>query len=142
MKHDLIAKVEIIINAPINMVWEALIDPKLTKEYLFGTDTVTDWKIGSPIIWKGHWQGKTYEDKGEILKIVPEKLLEHTYWSSMSGLPDEKQNYKKVTYELMEENGNTKLILTQNNNSTEEDKNHSEQNWKMVLEGLKKLLEK
>lgn len=142
MNQNLIAKVEVIINAPINKVWEALTDPKIIKQYLFGTEVVTDWKVGSPIIWKGVWQGKPYEDKGKILQITPEKILETTYWSGMSGLPNEPKYYKKVTYELTESNGYTKLILTQDNNSTREDKNHSEQNWKMVLDGLKKLLEK
>lgn len=142
MDEKLIAKVEVVVNAPIAKVWEALTDPKIVKQYLFGTEVVTDWKVGSPIIWKGVWQGKPYEDKGEILQMIPEKLLETTYWSNMAGLPDRPENYKKVTYELGEENGSTKLILTQDNNPTEEDKNHSEQNWKMVLDGLKKLLEK
>jgi uncharacterized protein YndB with AHSA1/START domain len=142
MGQNLIAKVKVTVNVPTNKVWEALTDPELIKQYLFGTEVVTNWKVGSPIIWKGVWQGKTYEDKGEILRMIPEKLLETTYWSGMAGLPDKPENYKKVTYELMEENGNTKLILTQDNNSTEEDKNRSEQNWKVVLGGLKKLLEK
>jgi uncharacterized protein YndB with AHSA1/START domain len=74
--------------------------------------------------------------------VIPEKFLETTYWSSMSGLPDLPENYKKVTYELTPENGATKLTLTQDNNSTEESKKHSEQNWEMVFDGLKKLLEK
>lgn len=142
MDKNLIAKVEVTVNAPINKVWKALIDPKLIKQYLFGTEVATDWKVGSPILWKGVWQGKIYEDKGKILKIVPEKLLETTYWSSMSGLPDTPANYKKVTYELKEDKSITTLTLTQDNNSTEEDKNHSEQNWTMALEGMKKLLEK
>jgi len=139
---NLTARVEITINAPLVKVWEALTSPRLIKEYLFGTDVVTDWKIGSPIIWKGVWQGKAYQDKGKILQVVPNKLLETTYWSGMAGLADIPENYKKVTYELMEIGDNTKLTLTQDNNVTEEDKNHSEQNWKMVLDGLKKLLEK
>lgn len=143
MKQNLIAKIEVTIKAPINKVWEALTNPKMIKKYLFGTQVVTDWKVGSPIIWKGVWQGKDYEDKGKILQIITNKLLETTYWSGMAGLADIPENYKKVTYELMEIGGNTKLTLTQDNNLTVEveDKGHSEQNWKMVLEGLKKLLE-
>ena len=142
MKPNLIAKVEVSINAPVDKVWEALTNPVLIKEYLFGTEVVTDWKVGSPIIWKGVWQGKNYEDKGKIIGLVPEKLLETTYWSGLSGITDIPENYKKVTYELVEMGVSTKLTLTQDNNKTEEDKRHSEQNWKMVLDGLKKLLEK
>lgn len=142
MDNKFIANVSITIDASPAKVWEALTNPELIKQYLFGTEVVSDWKIGSTIIYKGVWQGKAYEDKGTILNIMPEKLLESTYWSSMSGIPDVPENYKKVTYALTPENGSTKLTLTQDNNATQEEKNHSEQNWKMVLDGLKKLLEK
>ncbi len=134
-------KVTSTISAPPSRVWEALTKAELIKQYLFGTETITDWRKGSAIVWKGSWQGKRYEDKGKILKIEPEKVLETTYWSSMSGLEDKPENYKRVTYELSPENAGTRLTLTQDNNATEDEKNHSEQNWKMVLEGLKKLIE-
>lgn len=142
MNQNLIARVEVTIKAPVTKVWKALTEPKMIEQYLFGTEVVTDWKTGGSIIWKGIWQGKPYEDKGKILQIIPEKLLETTYWSGVSGLSDEPENYKKVTYELEESKGNTKLFLTQDNNSTEEEKKHAENNWKIVLDGLKKLLEK
>ncbi len=35
----------------------------------------------------------------------------------------------------------TKLTITQDNNATEDEKMHSEQNWKMMLDGVKKMLE-
>lgn len=142
MNNELTSQVTITINAPVAKVWEALTTPALIKEYLFGTEVVSDWKEGSPITYKDVWQDKAYEDKGVILKIVPEKLLESTYWSSMSGTADIPENYKKVTYELAEEHGTTKLTLSQDNNASEDEKNHTEANWKTVLEGLKKLLEK
>ena len=87
------------------------------------------------------WEGKAYEDKGEILGVEAEKRLVSTYWISMGGLPDKPENYKTVTYELAGENGGTRLVITQDNNATGEEAWHSEQNWTMVLEGLKRLLE-
>lgn len=141
MNDPYIVKVSTLIHAPASKVWEALTKPELIQQYLFGTQAITDWRVGGPIRWKGEWQGKTYEDKGTVLQVVPESLIETTYWSSMSGLPDTPENYKKVTYELKPEYGGTLLTLTQDNNTSEEDKNHSEQNWKMVLEGLRKLVE-
>jgi hypothetical protein len=33
------------------------------------------------------------------------------------------------------------LTITQDNNNSEEDARHSEQNWQMVLGGIKKLVE-
>jgi hypothetical protein len=35
----------------------------------------------------------------------------------------------------------TRLTITQDNNDTQEEADHSKQNWAMVLEGMKKLLE-
>jgi uncharacterized protein YndB with AHSA1/START domain len=136
-----IAKVTITINAPTTKVWEALTKPELIKQYLFGTDVSTDWQVGSPISYKGVWQGKAYEDKGKVVQFDPGKLIVSTFWSSLEGLPDTPENYKTVRYELIGESNRTKLILTQDNNDSEEDARHSEKNWQMVLDGMKKLVE-
>jgi len=141
MKNTFIAKSTITINAPAAKVWEALTTPALIKQYFFGVDVVTDWKVGSPIIYKGQWQGKSFEDKGKILKFEPEKLLVSTHWSPLSGVPDSPENYHTVTYELSQHGSNTQVTLTQDNNASEEEKADSERNWKMMLDGLKKLLE-
>ena len=139
--NSLIAQVTILINAPAKRVWDALTKPELIKQYLFGTIVITDWQVGSPIIYEGQWQGKTYQDKGTVMQIEPGKLLVSTYWSSMEGLPDIPESYKTVRYELLPEGLGTRLTVTQDNNATPEDTNHSGENWKIVLDGIKKLLE-
>ncbi len=143
MNTSLVAQAFITVNASPAKVWEALINPDMIKQYLFGTEAVSDWKVGSSITYKGVWEGKHYEDKGMVLEVIPEKLLVSTYWSNMSGVPDIPENYKKVTYALTPaEGGGTTLTIIQDNNTTEESKAHSEGNWRMVLEGLKKVVEK
>jgi uncharacterized protein YndB with AHSA1/START domain len=129
------------INAPASRVWNAITNPELIRKYLFDTEVISDWKVGSPILYKGEWQGQAFEDKGEILDIQPEKLFVSTHWSPLSGVPDLPENYHTVTYQLSERNGKTEVTIAQDNNSSEEEKEHSEQNWKAVLEGLKKLVE-
>jgi uncharacterized protein YndB with AHSA1/START domain len=114
----------------------------MIKQYLFGTEAISDWKVGSAITYRGVWQGKTYEDKGKILQMIPEKLLVSTYWSSMSGEADTSENYKNVTYELVSENNQTTLTISNDHNASESDRDHSAKNWDMVLSSLKKLLEK
>jgi len=141
MKQNFIAKATITISAPASRVWDALTKPDLIKKYLFGTEVTTDWRVGSPITYKGSWEGKTYEDKGKVLQVEPGTLLVSTYWSSMSGLPDVADNYKTVRYELAPQGGGTRLTIIQDNNATHEEAVQSEQNWKMVLEGIKKLIE-
>ena len=137
----LTARQSIFIRAHPGIVWKALTDPDMIRQYLFGTEAVSDWKVDSPIRYRGVWEGKPYEDKGVVLAARPGKLLETTYWSSMSGLPDLPKNYKKVSYRLRPEKDGTRLTVTQDNNASREEKDHSEKNWKMVLEGLKKVVE-
>jgi uncharacterized protein YndB with AHSA1/START domain len=139
--QKVIAKATATINAPASKVWDALVKPELIKQYLYGTDVTTDWKVGSPITYKGVWQGKAYEDKGKVVQFVPGKLIVSTFWSSLESLPDTPENYKTVRYELAGQGNQTLLTITQDNNASEADARHSEQNWQMVLGGIKKLLE-
>ena len=142
MKEALMTKDSITINAPAARVWEALTKPDLIKQWFFGVDTQTDWKVGSPIVHKGEFQGKPYEDKGKIVRFEPGKVLEHTHWSAGSKLADSPENYQHVTYSLNEQNGKTELTITEVNLPSEEVKEMSEKSWKMVMGALKKLLEK
>lgn len=138
---DLIAKVQIEVNAPIEKVWNALINPKAIKQYMLGADAVSEWKEGSSIVWRGEWNGKKYEDKGKILKLIPERLIRYTHFSPLTGLPDAPENYHVVTIELASNDVGTSVSLTQTNNPTHETLQHNEQGWKMMLDGLKKYLE-
>ena len=142
MEKKLSAKIHTDIHAPASKVWDALTNPEMIKQYFFGVDVVTDWKEGSPILYKGEWEGKYFEDKGNILKSVPEKLLLCNYWTSFSGLPDIPENYQNVSYELSPVKDGTRLTITQDGIASEESRKHSEQNWNMVLNSLKSLLEK
>jgi uncharacterized protein YndB with AHSA1/START domain len=141
MNSQFTARATTTINAPVSKVWQALVNPELIKQYLFNTDVISDWKVGSPITYKGEWQGKTFEDKGEILEIEPEKILKSTHWSPLSGVPDGPENYHTVTYTLSGKGDSTEVMITQDNNATEDEKAHSEKNWQTVLKGMKDLLE-
>lgn len=142
MSANLIAKVTITIAAPASEVWNALTDPEQIKQYFFGSEAVSDWKEGSKLEFKGEWEGKPYVDKGVILKSEPDKLFQYTYYSPFSGLPDAPENYANISYELLEEDGSTILTVKQENVSDEEVRKRSEQNWTIVLNNLKELLEK
>jgi uncharacterized protein YndB with AHSA1/START domain len=142
MAKKFTARAAVTVNAPAEKVWRALTDPALIKQYLFGTDAESDWKPGSPIRYRGVWEGKPYEDKGTILKAVPGKILQSTFWSAASGRPDTPENYYTVTQRLREKGGATTLDLTQENCPSREDAEHSAANWSAVLGKLKELLEK
>ena len=131
------------IDAPRAKVWDALTNPLKVKQYMHGTTMSTDWKVGSPITWTGEWQSQSYEDKGTVLAVEPERLLKTTHWSPMGGSQDEPENYHTVTYQLAEQGGKTIVALTQDNNATQEEADKmAENNWGPMLQGLKETAEK
>ena len=81
---DRIAKAAVDIDAPAAKVWDALVNPASIKEYMFGTNVTSDFQEGSPISWKGEWQGKAYEDKGTIRRVEPGRVLEYTHFSPLA----------------------------------------------------------
>ncbi len=141
MKKNLIAKASTNINAPRSDIWDALVTPESIKRYMFGTDVTSKFYEGSPIVWRGEWQGKVYEDKGKVLKVDPGRVLQFSHYSPLSGLPDRPDSYHVVTIELIDKGGEVKVVLTQDKNLTEEARQHSEKNWQLVLNALKELVE-
>jgi uncharacterized protein YndB with AHSA1/START domain len=139
---DLTASASTTIEAPAEDVWTALTTPETIREWFFGVETETDWSPGSPIVHRGEWQGKPYEDKGEIVRIEPPRLLVHTHWSDLSGVPDSPEHYQAVTWALSEQDGSTELTVSETNLPSEEAKATSEQTWPIVLGNLKELLER
>jgi len=136
-----IATAEVSIAAPGAEVWRALTDPEVIKQYMFGSQVETDWRPGSPIVWKGEFEGRSYEDKGEVLDVVPEQRIKVTHFSPMTGLPDVPENYHTVTYTLEPSGGSTIVRLTQDNAGSDEETEHSSQNWQLMLDGLKGVVE-
>ena len=132
---------ELKFKAPASKVWQGLTDPEMVKAYFFGTNLESSWKVGEPITFSGEWDGKKYEDHGKILEIDPGRFLKYNYWSSMAGTDDKPENYAIITYSLSENKGETSLVITQDNIKDEEAKQHSEQNWQGVFDGLRKMIE-
>ena len=136
-----VASAEVDIKAPPERVWQALTDPAEIKQYFFGSDVESDWRPGSSIVWRGEYEGKPYNDKGEVLEVKPNRLLKHTHYSPMSGQPDKPENYHTLTYELAEHGDTTHVSLTQDNNGDEAEATRASANWATVLNGLKETAE-
>jgi uncharacterized protein YndB with AHSA1/START domain len=141
MPRGLIAEASATIDAPREKVWDALVNPMIIKQYMFGTEVESDWEVGSPIVWKGEWQGKRYEDKGVILRLEPARRIQYSHFSPLSGRPDTPENYHIVTVELSDDGDMTLVELSQDNNSSEEAREQSRTNWKQMLTALKDHLE-
>ena len=143
MNHDLKVSASIEVNASPAKVWHALTTPEIIKEYLFGTETVTDWKVGSEIVFQGEYDGHKYRDHGLIIENVPNQLLTYSYWSGFSGLEDKPGNYSSVTYKLESlGNNKTKFTWTQKGFANETSHNHSQSGMKEFMEKIKEIMER
>jgi uncharacterized protein YndB with AHSA1/START domain len=113
MRTDISTSSSVAIDAPVDETWRALTTPELIEQWFFGVETETDWEEGSPIVHRGEWQGKPYEDKGEIVRIEPPHLLVHTHWSDLSGKLDSPEHYQEVTWEVSARNGGSEVTVTE-----------------------------
>ena len=140
------SQVKTTVNAPPAAVWTALTNASSLKQFFFGSDIVTDWRIGSPIRFRGNWKGKPYEDKGTIQSFDVDGRLAFTHWSPLSKLEDKPENYHIVSFDLRPVSGGTEVVLTQINQNdneplTPENRQEYAKNWSMLLDGLKKSVE-
>lgn len=142
MAGNYVATSTITIDAPTDQVWAILTDRDAIKEFMFGTDVETDWAIGAPIIWRGVWKGKAYEDKGVILEFEPGRRLVNTHYSPLSGQDDTPENYHTLTWTLTGEAGQTHLTLSQDNNESAEGAEHSKGMWDSLVKTVKTIAER
>jgi uncharacterized protein YndB with AHSA1/START domain len=120
--NELKIKKQIVINAEVSKVWEALTKPEWTKKYMSGSEVISDWKVGSPILWKGISQGEgKILVKGSIEKIEVGKLLQFTTFDPNAKYTDVPSNYIEATYELTPKLGKTVLSVTQGDYARVED---------------------
>jgi len=114
-------------------VWKALTDPDFTEKYCGGRRIRSDWEVGSEIHHirpdGGHdWHGK-------VLVVNPPKELSYT-WEVEGESPT------KVTFTLMAQGSNVRLMLVHENLPTsEQDYAMAVEGWRAILSSLKTLLE-
>jgi uncharacterized protein YndB with AHSA1/START domain len=150
MSKELIITNIIDIRANAAKVWDALTNPEQTKKYMFGCETVSDWKTGSELLWRGSYEGKEMVFvKGKIVEIKPNERLVYTVIDpNNANIPDIPENYLNVIYSLSEANGQTTLTVTQGDYATVADgeKRYKESyndglGWDPILVQIKELVE-
>ena len=143
MEKEIIVRKNIAIKTPVEKVWEVLTKPEFTKIYMFNCEVNTDWQVGSPITWKGNYQGYEAFQKGVVMKYEPGKLIQYTTFDPNFGLEDIPENYLHVSYEVINHGDHTELIVTTENFGGDEKRaEHTATAWGgMVLPKIKELLE-
>jgi len=142
MRQDLIVSQSVDVKAEPEQVWNALTNPEIIKEYLFGTETITDWKVGSEIIFQGEYEGHKYRDHGIIEQIIPNELISYSYWSGFSGLEDKSENYSLITYTVEKDTNSTRFTWTQKGFASEEGYQHSKSGMEAFLLQIKEIIER
>lgn len=142
MNHELSLATTVDINASPERVWEVMTTPALIKSYLHGTECITDWQVGSEVVFQGEYDGQKYKDHGIIRENTPTELLSYTYWTGFSGLPDAPENYGLVTYRLQAQGAEqTRFTWEQKGYVDEARLAHSKQSMPAFLAEIKKIAE-
>lgn len=144
-----IVKNSILINASPDKVWEALVNPELTKKYMFGCETVSDWKVGSELLWRGNYEGKEMVFvKGFVLEIEPNKKLKYTVIDPNATYPHTPENHLNVMYDLSFSDNHTTLTISQDGFETAADgeKRYTDvynngDGWNPILKLIKAVVE-
>src|ERR1700686_3036391 len=139
---NLTAKSSIQINNTIDEAWKALVNPEIVEKYMLGSQQLSDWQKGSSIIWKKDFNGRKFVDKGEILEITHLRSLKYTHYSPASGKSDAPENYQTVSVTLKENAKGTTIELSSDNNTSEKEKEMTEQIWTYYFQGLKIMMDK
>ena len=141
MNHDLKLAQTIEIEAGPEAVWDTLTNPQKNRRLFAGTNIVTDWRPGSPMLFEGEFQGQRYTDKGNVLEAEPGRRLRYNYWTGFSGLDDRPENYSLVTYTLNGAAGQTTLTVTRVGFADEQEYEHAVMGWEMVVKTIKEIAE-
>ncbi|MGC2213445.1 MAG: SRPBCC domain-containing protein [Silvibacterium sp.] len=88
------------VDAPVSTLWKILTDNEFIQQYMFGCIAETDWKPGSPLLWKGAADGKLYV-KGSVVSIDAPHRLEYTIIDpNNTTIADVPENYLTMIYTL------------------------------------------
>jgi uncharacterized protein YndB with AHSA1/START domain len=122
------------IHAPISKVWRVSTDPALTRH--MGGEYVSDWKVGSSFGWKA--ADGTMVTHGTILKIEPEKFLQHTLFTSVGAIDS------VIAYEFGENGHGTILHAQEDFSKSITDKEYADAmaGWDAALLGVKEIAER
>lgn len=138
MRQDRFVYVTYIRTTP-EKLWNALIDPDVTRRYWAETWQESEWSKGAA--WRIMIPDGRVGDSGEVLEIDPPRRLVLSWRNEF--MPElRSEGYSRVSYDLEPEGTLVKLTLTQEIDLSESKLlAQMSQGWPMLLASLKSLLE-
>jgi uncharacterized protein YndB with AHSA1/START domain len=139
-------KAQITINAPISKVWDALINPDVTAQYMFGCRVTSDWTAGSTVDWVGMVDGKPVTFvTGKLITLDAPNTFVYSVIDPLAAYPHTPENHLIVSCHLTEADGVTALAISQGDYTTvaegEKRYGHGTDGWDQLLVAIKNLLE-
>lgn len=132
------------IEAKSKDVWNALINPDITKRYMFGCEAISDWNEGSSLTWRGAQDGIEYVI-GKVVNFEPFKRLAYTVYDPNDIYPDDAHNYLLTSFQLKESNEFTIVEISQGDFSKADNGiqryKDALSSWPIAIDGLKKTFE-
>jgi uncharacterized protein YndB with AHSA1/START domain len=106
---ELLIRKSIEVDAPVEVLWKVLTDSSFIRQYMFGCNAETDWKSGSPLLWRGAADGILYV-KGHIVSVEPPYRLAYTVFDPNSAIADTPSNYLTLSYLLTKRGDHGSLL--------------------------------
>lgn len=125
------------ITAAPERVWAALTRPEEISAWMSGSHVETTWEVGAPVTWTGEYDGRSYQDKGEILVVEEPRVLSMTHYSPLMGNDDVPENYHTLVYTLTPTDSGTRLELSQDGCDNDEQATQFSKNWQGMLDSLR-----
>lgn len=126
---------EVYIAATPERVWQALTDSEFTKQYYYDNTVESDWKPGSPLVYRN--PDGTTAIECEIVEADPPRKLVHTFF-----FPGTDESPSRCTWSIEPRGAASLLTLTHDEfdgeTSTFKSVAHG---WVPILSGMKTLLE-
>ena len=130
---------QIYIQASPDRVWQALTDPELTPHYYFGTKIESDFKPGSPYVYRAP-DGNPMLD-GTIVESDPPHRLVMTFRPLWTG-EGEQVPVSRVTWEITPHEQQSKLALIHEGLDPESElAKGTADGWLQIISAMKTMLE-
>ncbi|WP_344677688.1 metalloregulator ArsR/SmtB family transcription factor [Saccharopolyspora taberi] len=112
------------INTTPERLWQALTDPAFTRRYWGGTELVSDWEPGSPLLWKDGPDGEAKDLGQVVLESEPHRRLSYTWhafqpehaehfgWTEEEFRRHREEKRSRVTFEIEPARSGVRLTVT------------------------------
>lgn len=131
----------VIINASKQRVWDTLTKPELVKLWQYGSNVLTDWKVGSKIEFVTEWEGKVFKQWGTVLSFSPTDSLSYSLFAPRPGVEDKPENYFVMKYVITATGDQIKLEIIQEDNRPHAVQEEPQGEENPILKGLKGVAE-